>query len=445
MTTTMTAGPAAGAAFLPGLGEEALAAAAAGDPEVLAARRARAFGDYAALPVPTARDEEWRRTDPSLLPFERHRRMPAAARDDRRGAAGPWDDAFDVVVTVGDRAIGVEDRSGVLARGEAVVTDLRDAARISGGVLASRLGGEAMGQERRKLALAADAFWNAGLFVHVLPGKSLERGILIRHEHAAAGGLFVPRLLVVVGAGARAGMVEHYASADGIEFLALGLREFYVDEGAALNMVSVEAWGDGTVHAGEDWARVARDARIDWITLALGGRVSKMAAGCDVCAPNAEARLSGLFFADGRQHVDQKTLQMHSSPHTRSYLLYKGAVKDRAHSVYQGIIRAKPGAIDVDAYQMNNNLLLGEGARADSLPGLEIDADDLKCSHGATSGSLDPQQIFYLRARGLSEAEARRMVVAAFFEEVIEKVPYEFVREKLRAHIGAKAAAEAAR
>jgi len=170
--------------------------------------------------------------------------------------------------------------------------------------------------------------------------------------------------------------------------------------------VSLQEWGRGTYHIGEDWGRVERDARIDWVTLLLGGQVSKMMVGCDIHDVNSSAYLSGLFFADGQQHVDQRTLQLHSAPHTYSNLLYKGAVKDQGHSVYQGIIAAAPGAIKVDAYQMNNNLVLNDGARADSLPGLEIDADDLKCSHGSTMGNLDRDQIFYLQARGLPAAGA---------------------------------------
>jgi ABC-type transport system involved in Fe-S cluster assembly, permease component len=194
----------------------------------------------------------------------------------------------------------------------------------------------------------------------------------------------------------------------------------------------VQEWGARTYHIGEDWVRAERDARVEWVTLLLGGRVCKMMVSCDVCEPHASARLSGLFFANRHQHVDQKTLQLHTAPHTYSNLLYKGAVKDEGHSVYQGIIEAAPGAVKVDAYQMNNNLILNEGARADSLPGLEIDADDLKCSHGATFGNLDPNQLFYLRARGLTETEARQSLVMAFFEEVIARVPYECMQERVR-------------
>jgi Fe-S cluster assembly protein SufD len=113
-------------------------------------------------------------------------------------------------------------------------------------------------------------------------------------------------------------------------------------------------------------------------------------------------------------------------------LLYKGAVQDRSHAIYQGLINARRGAVRVDAFQMNRNLVLNQGARADSLPGLEIDADDLKCSHGSATGNLDPEQLFYLRARGIAESEARRLLVAAFFEEVIGKASHARVQEHLR-------------
>jgi Fe-S cluster assembly protein SufD len=179
-------------------------------------------------------------------------------------------------------------------------------------------------------------------------------------------------------------------------------------------------------------ARVGRDAQVDQINLNFGGKVSKVKFGSDLAGPNSAAELDGLFFTTGEQHIDQTTWQVHSSPDTYSRLLYKGAVRDTSQSVYQGIIKAKPGAIRVDAYQTNNNIVLNDGARAHTIPGLLIDADDLKCSHGATVGNLDPDQIFYLRSRGIEEAEARRLVMLGFFEEVIERIPQDFIRERVQ-------------
>ncbi len=411
--------------------------AEAGEASLLSAKRDEAFALYADTPSPVVRDDEWRRTDPALFPFEQFKRLPAlraetAFRDDQ------WDDQFDVVVAINDQSFSIRDRSGVTKNGVCAVMSLSEAAEKRPELINEYLQGAALPNKPRKFELLNGAFWNVGLVIHV-PAKSVvPKGILLRYDHSAKSAALVPRLLVVAEDQSEVKIVEHFMSPDAVPFMCLGAREFYAGSGANLKLVSVQEWGNATYHIGEDWARVGRDGRIDWVTLTLGGKVSKMMVGSDVCEPNANAYLSGVFFADGDQHFDQRTLQLHSAPDTYSNLLYKGAVKDSGHSVYQGIINAKPGAIRVDAYQINNNLILNEGARADSLPGLEIDADDLKCSHGATMGSLDPDQIFYLRSRGLPEVEARRLVVGGFFEEVIAKVPYAFVQDRLREHIERK-------
>ncbi len=423
---------------LPGFDAAAFAAARRPDePALLAAKRDPAFAAAAALPAPTFRDEEWRRTDPALFTSDRFTRRPALPPRPA-GAEDEWDDTFDVVVEISDAGYAVIDRTGALRRETCFVLPLAEAAERFPDLIGAHLLGPALPAQPRLFSQVNGAFWNVGFLVYVPRHVRVEKGILFRYDLQGSGGALLPRLLFVAEAGAEVNVVEHFTSGPEAEFLFLGGREFYAGPGARLKLVSVQEWGERALHLGEDWARVERDGRVDWVTLSLGGQASKQMVGCDVCAPNAHAQLSGVFFAAGDQHFDQRTLQLHSSPHTTSYLLYKGAVKDRGRSVYQGVINAKPGAIDVDAYQMNNNLVLNEGARADSLPGLEIDADDLKCSHGSTVGTLDPEQLFYLRSRGLPAAEARRLVVSGFFEEVIAKVPHEFVQERLREHIRQK-------
>jgi Fe-S cluster assembly protein SufD len=424
--------------YLPGFGEQEftkLLELAEGP--VLAGKRRSAFDAYRTIRMPTVRDEEWRRTDPATFEFNKFRRMP-----DLVPVAAPpdsaWDEGFDVIVAISDSGYSIQDRSGVLKQGLCSVLPLARAAELAPDLLKRFMTGAAMPAADRKFTQLNEAFWNFGLLVHLPAGVTLERGVLVRYNHAASGAALLPRLLVVVEDGSELRMVEHYQSADAAEFLCAGAREMYVGRNASLKLTSVQEWGAKTAHIGEDWARVGRDGRIEWNTLTLGGRLSKMMVGCDVCEANANAYLTGLFFADGDQHFDQRTLQLHSSPDTYSNLLYKGAVKDRGHSVYQGIINAKPGAIRVDAYQINNNLVLNEGARADSLPGLEIDADDLKCSHGATSGTLDDEQLFYLCSRGISAVDARRIIVAGFFEDVVARIPFPFLQELLRGQIEKK-------
>ncbi len=421
--------------LLPGYDEAAFERVTEGQ-SLLLAKRKEGFAAYAALPTPTLRHEEWRRTDPASFPFDQHA-PPAALPSCSPGPAGAMDELFDVVVSVDDRGCAVVDRTGVLAAGTFTVCPLAEAADRHPELVQRYLQGNARSKGARKFTALNDAFWNVGLFIHVPAKTAVEKGILIRYEPRRAGSL-LPRLLVVVDEQSEVTVAEHYQSPDDVAVLAVSGRELYAARGAQLKLITLQEWGHQTCHIGEDWARVERDAKIDWVTLLLGGKVSKMMVGCDVHDVNSNAYLSGLFFADGQQHVDQRTLQLHSAAHTYSNLLYKGAVKDQGHSVYQGIIDAAPGAIKVDAYQMNNNLVLNDGARADSLPGLEIDADDLKCSHGSTMGNLDPNQLFYLQSRGFSQAEARRTLVMAFFEEVIAKVPYEFMRERVREHVQRK-------
>ena len=424
--------------IVPGFDGAAAAALSAGEPELLRAARAAGLEKYTGLPMPSRRDEEWKRTDPALFPFDVAKPLPLLPRED--SAAGDWDDRFDVVVRVHSGGYSIRDVSGVLAAGRIKVLSFAEAAKEMGDAFARYLQGHAQRVGAGKFDALSDAFWNVGLFVQVPPRCELERGILIRYEHDQDLSVLVPRLVVVVGEGAKASLAEQMISPDGKTLLVVPSKEIYVGERANLKLVSVQEWGSGTFHISSDWAVVARDAQLDWATVNLGGKVCKMTFGSDGAGPGARAELHGLYFATGEQHMDQRTLQVHSSPDTYSNLLYKGAVMDKAHSVYQGLIIARKGAIRVDAYQKNNNLVLSDGARADSLPGLEIDADDLKCSHGSTIGNLNEDEVFYLRARGLSDTEARRMLITGFFEQAMEQVPFEFIKEYARSRIEAKIA-----
>lgn len=465
--------------FLPGLDEAAFTrASAAGEPPLLRAKREEAFAAYARTPAPTNRDEEWRRTDPALFPFGDFAPLPALAPEVEY-AAELVDSEFDVTVTVTTQGFAIGRRN---PNANVLVLPLAEAAVSHAALVAKYLQGPALPEQPRKFTSLVDAFWNFGLLILAPRGAQIEHGVLVRYDlgvaaslrdvahrdaatlqssAAAAGGaadaatllcsaatgrssaatrghMILPRLLVIAEDGSSLKVAEYYRSRADAAVLSVSSREMYVGENATLKIAALQEWSDDSLHIGEDWSRVERDGKIDWVTLALGSKVSKQMCCCDVRAPNANAFMSGLYFASGDQHIDQRTLQKHSSHHTYSNLLYKGAVKDNAHSVYQGIIAAGRGAIKVDAYQMNKNLVLSPNARADSLPGLEIDADDLKCSHGSTVGTLDPEQLFYLMSRGLSRAEARQMLVNAFFEEVTAKVPWGFMQDRIRHHVAEK-------
>jgi Fe-S cluster assembly protein SufD len=402
---------------------------------LLATARRTAFARYADTPNPRANDEEYRRTDPARFRMERF--SPLAPLSPTPASTTEWDDAFDLVVEVSEAGWAIRDLRGEHAGG-VTVCSLHEAAATHAALMEKYFYGVAGPASPRKFYDLNTAFFNTGFFVRVEKGVELEKGILIRYRLTTPQVALLPRLVIVGETMSRFTVVEDYECADGLPVLCCAAREFYAAPGAHVKLIALQEWGDQGVHIGEDWALIARDATVDLLTLTLGGRISKMTVGCDTNEPNANAYLGGLFFASGKQHFDLKTLQRHSSPNTYSNMLYKGAAAEKGYSVYQGIIQATKGSIHVDAYQTNNNLLLSPTARTDSLPGLIIDADELACSHGATMGNLDLDQLYYLRTRGVPELEARKMLVLGFFEEVVQRVPQSIIQDRLHADIELK-------
>lgn len=423
---------------LPGFDEELFASVLTqGEPAILTAKREEAFRKYLTIPSPKRTDEEWRRTDPALFPLGDMRRLPMLKQVDEHPES-PWDAEFDVVVSVRPDSFAIMHRNDTAKKLGVTVLSLADAAEKRPDLVDEYLRGRAVPAESAKYEAFNDAFWNFGLFVHVPDKIEWDRGLLVRYAMDSADSLLIPRFVAVAGKHSRAVAAEHLESPDAIRFMAVPQRELYVDEDANFKLVSLQEWGLNSYQISNDWGLVQRDANLNWLTLNFGAARSKMKFGSDVAGPGSAADMDGIFFAAGEQHMDQRTLQIHSSADTYSRLLYKGAVKDTGRSVYQGLIIARPGAIRVDAYQTNNNLVLNEGARADSIPGLLIDADDLKCSHGSTTGNLDPEQLFYLRSRGLNEDDARRALIMGFFEEVVDRIPQEFIRNIVHKNIESK-------
>lgn len=435
-STTASAGSelSSASSWVPGLDDRAFAdVLSASQSPAEREERLAAFRRLAAAPLPHGKMEEWRRTDPGRFPFRSFERLPNLSRG--RVEPHPWDNDFDVVVAVDGNMFGIFDIHSRVAKSEVVVMSLADA--WSRG-LATGSALKEWGERPDcpdQFTLVGEPFWNLGLYVEVKPGIRLEGGLLVRYHHRNAQSLLMTRLLVCAGAGSAVRAVEWHDAPSEAEVMTVASKRWLIGEGAQLRWTTLRDEGPRAIHLADEWATLRRDAKLEWVTLNLGGRLIKARFTGDAAAPGAAAELDGLFFAHNQQHLDQKTLQVHSAPDTYSRLLYKGAVKDHAYSIYQGQIIAKPGAIRVDAYQKNNNLVLNDGARADSMPGLQIDADDLKCSHGSTIGNLDQEQLFYLRSRGIEERAARATLIRGFFEEVAQRIPYEHVRERLQQRV----------
>jgi Fe-S cluster assembly protein SufD len=300
---------------------------------------------------------------------------------------------------------------------------------------------EPLGEDERlgTLVGATDKFtahnaasWEHGLLVRVPKGVELEQPLYVRVANSSADGSLFWRLLVIAEAGSRFTLIEEYASASPeLEAYSNAAVELFVEQGAKLEYVSLQNLSRGTWHFATHHARVERDAELDWVAGGFGSKKGKTRIQNDLAGPGATSRVTGAYFADGDQHLDYDTFQEHIAPSTTSDFAFKGALRDEATTVWRGMIRVEHEAQKTNAYQENRNLLLSERAHADSIPGLEILANDVRCTHGATLGQVDREQLFYLMSRGLSRSEAERLIVRGFFQDVLDRIELEPVREAL--------------
>ncbi len=221
------------------------------------------------------------------------------------------------------------------------------------------------------------------------------------------------------------------ARADDDTGLFCGATELIQKPNSHLRFVSLQDWGKGVWHFGHQKATVDRDASLQWTVGALGSRLSKVNQHVALIGIGAESQVNGVMFTEGKQHLSYHTLQHHVAPNCRSDFLYKAALQDKSRTVWRGMIKVDAGAQKTDGYQRNDNLLLSNDSRADAIPGLEIEADDVRCTHGSTTGRVDDELIFYAMCRGFTRKEAIRMIVTGFFQQVFDRVTIESVSEAL--------------
>jgi Fe-S cluster assembly protein SufD len=377
--------------------------------------RAELLERYRALPLPTTSDEPWRFTD--LKDFDPDRYRPEGQ------VQGLTPDVSMLDIDVAGLALVTE--SGI------------EIERAPEGVTFEPLGDdhprlhELVGWDE-KFAAHNAALWQHGLLVVIPKGVVVEQPLYVRIANTAADGAVFFRLLVVAEEGSQATLIEEYTSAKSdLHGYSNAVAELFVDQAAKLEYVSLQNLSTETWHFATHHAQVGRDATLDWVAGGFGSKKGKIRIQNDLAGPGAESRVTGAYFADGDQHLDYDTFQEHIAPSTTSDFAFKGALRDRATAVWRGMIRVEKDAQKTNAYQENRNLMLSEQAHADSIPGLEILANDVRCTHGATLGQVDRDQLFYLMARGLSRAEAERLIVRGFFQDILDRIELEPVRETL--------------
>ncbi len=291
-----------------------------------------------------------------------------------------------------------------------------------------------------KFAALNTALANDGVFLYVPRGVCIDHPL---HSVIWAGGdktCHFSRLLIWLEEGANVTFVHEYASSNVLEedLLHIGVVEVYAGPELRLKFVELQSWGANTWNITHQRIITGANAKVEKIFGALGSQTTKDFTDFDLAGRGSSIKASGFYFTDQDQHFDYDTQQNHLVPDTTSDLLYKGAVTGHSRSIWQGMIYVAPGAAKTDGYQANRNLVLSSTARADSIPGLEILADDVRCTHGATVGKIDPEQIYYLQARGLSLIEAKRLIVEGFFEPIMDRIPFEGVKERFRKSIKIK-------
>ena len=279
--------------------------------------------------------------------------------------------------------------------------------------------------------------WRDGVFVHVPAGTRLAEPLRLDIE-AATGEETTWRVLVVVEEGAEAEIWERYRSEG--EGLFNGVVELIVGDNANLRYVCEQELSDSSWVFATQRAEIGRDANLEWTALGFGSARGKVRMETKLAGRGSSARVTGAIAGAGTQHLDYDTTQEHAGDHTNSDLAFRGVLTDKATSVWRGMIKVDPGAQQTDAFQESRNLLLSHDAHADAIPGLEIEADDVRCTHAAAVATMDPEQLYYLKARGLSDAAARQLVVEGFVGELVERAPEGPARDELAGRLEARMA-----
>ncbi|MFZ0544748.1 MAG: Fe-S cluster assembly protein SufD [Candidatus Promineifilaceae bacterium] len=408
------------------------------EPEWMRDFRLRAWEQYEQMPLPTTKDEPWRRTDLRRLKLDNVAPSANGVGKDNNipgylGEQLTEDKTGGILVQV-DGVTQNYDLSEELKAQGVIFCDMDTAVREHPELVQKYFMTEAVMVDEGKFAALHGAMWRGGTFLYVPP--NVEAAAPMHSALWAVNGKTYTHTLVVLDTGSKATLIDEYASrTTKNQAFHNGAVELIVGDMANLTYVSLQDFGTNVWQMNHERGRVGRDARLDWVVSVMGTHLAKNFQTVELDGRGSWARMSGLFFGNNRQHFDLDTQQNHNAPDTVSDLLYKGALKDKARSVWQGLIKAQKDSQRIDGFQANRNLLLAKTARADSIPGLEIEADDVRCTHASTVGQIDEREIFYLMSRGIEREMAVKMLVEGFFAPVMERIPIEGVRARIAARI----------
>jgi Fe-S cluster assembly protein SufD len=410
------------------------------EPAWLIDQRREAWRSFAEMDWPQRNAEEWIRTDIRL--FKLHQfALPVGAHDTEVRSASEGFDAANALLTQGVElagqisALNSQPASSRLkpkwADRGVVFGSLDELVSTHGDLIQKHLFTRAVDPTYDKFAALHAACWSGGHLLYVPRGVALDEPL---HCLSAMGpgGVDLGHTLIVLEEGAEATVICETASqAQNESGFHCGATEAILAPNARLRLVSLQNWGHGVWNFAHQKAIVGRDASLQWTIAAIGSRLTKTNQHVELVGRGAECQVNGVLFTEGKQHISYHTLQHHAAPDCRSDFLYKSALQDQSRTVWRGMIKVDPQAVRTNGYQRNDNLLLSTAARADSIPGLEIQCDDVRCTHGSTTGKVDEELIFYAQSRGLTRKEATRLIVSGFFQQIFDRITIESVREAL--------------
>ena len=400
--------------------------------------RREALERFEALPIPSQETEEWRYTDLSDLDLSFLPHAPGHG-----GGVPAVEGARAGVQLQHNSSVAMTTSNQDLEARGVIFCDLDEAAAKHEELVAPHLH-RLVPTDRTKFSALHGAFRTGGTFLYVPPGVTVELPLQTLTYLDQENGAVFPHTLLVAGDDSEVTFIDRYAGPDLRRGLSVAIAEIVVGRAARVRYASIQEWGDGVTHLGVQRAEVNRDADLRSLAIGFGASLARAEAEALLAEPGASSEMLGIYFGDGDQHFDHRSEQDHAAVNCTSDLLYKGALRDRSRGVYSGWVHVRPGAQKTNAMQTNRNIILSESAFARSIPNLEIEADDVRCGHAASVGPVEEEQLFYLMSRGIPRAEAERLIVFGFFNEVLDRITLEEVRQSASLSIEAELDRESA-
>ena len=398
--------------------------------------RQKAWRRYLSLSIPDSSQEHWRRTNLRGIDFSTFK------------LAEPTENFQEQFPRIFDAPVAGKENGGTIllspfdakknvapqVQKKGIIFETLDSLKVTQPQIIEKVLSRIDHDKTAKFSALTGALGLQGILLYVPKNVRLELPLQSIFWAAGEGLLHSLQLFVYLEEGSSVTYVHESSSPNAGSSLSLhaALIDVYVGPDAHLNLVELQSWGENIVNFTSENVQVDRGGSVDWVFGALGSRLTKNVSNLSMIGAGATGKMSGFYFTDHVQHLDHDTQQNHLAPNTTSDLLFKGALTDNSRSVWQGMIYVSPEANKADGYQANRNLVLSKNARADSIPGLEILTDDVRCTHGATVGKIDEDQVFYLTSRGMPRDDAERLIVEGFFEPIMQRIPFEGVRKRFQ-------------